>query len=155
MRPHELFQAGARVLTSKGRAHQAHFTEYGISQDDWDLLTSDTLWSSPEARRIPSILQACINAALTIANIPSQPLPGQYVAALICDVVAPPNRIVAASMAPDTFDAVSAAGVDQPVKIEPMRPEQMLGLVVAYSGSDAWHKVNVDPVLVDEPEKKK
>ena len=71
---------------------------------------------------------------MTIAGMPAVPLPGQYAAAVIAECVSPANRLVACMKVPDTFDAVSASGVHDTFEVRPMRPEQMMALVLAYSG---------------------
>lgn len=105
-----------------------------MSPDDWDLLRKETPWTPDEARGVRSILAAAIEGALSIAGLPAAPLPGQYAAAVIAILVAPCNRIVAAMKTPDTFDALGASGLVQEVKIRPMEREQMIALVMAYSG---------------------
>ena len=35
--------------------------------------------------------------------------------------------------APEAYDAVGASGLEGPVEIQPMRPEQLMSLVLAYS----------------------
>jgi len=130
---HSAFRAGAAAL-ARGDAYGELHRSYGLIQDDWRLLTQEEHWTPDESRRIRSILASVIEVALTIAGMPALPLPGQYAAAVIALVVSPANRIVACAKVPDTFDAVAASGLHQEFEIKRMAPEQMISLVVAYSG---------------------
>jgi len=130
---HSAFRRGAEQL-AQGQCYTDLHRSYGILEPDWSLLTQDRYWSPDESRRIRSILAGVIEVSLTIAGMPAVPLPGQYCAAVIAIVVAPANRIVACTKVPETFDAVSASGLFQAFEIRPMRSEQMISLVLAYSG---------------------
>lgn len=71
---------------------------------------------------------------MTIAGMPAIPLPGQYVAALIAEVVAPCNYMIAAVKAPDTFDATDASGLLAQSEVKRMEPQQLMALIIAYAG---------------------
>ena len=128
-----MFDLGALALGSLGKEHTARHAAVGFSAEEWELLTTEELWSSDQRRRVRSILAECVNATLSIAGLPPTPLPAQYVAAVICAVVSPCNRLVAAMRAPETYDAVAASGLSGPVEIEPSRQETMVSLVMAYT----------------------
>ncbi len=66
--------------------------------------------------------------------MPAIPLPGQYIAAVIAEVVAPPNRMLACTEAPDTFDAAVASGIMGTMEVKPMTSNQLMGLVLLYAG---------------------
>ena len=72
---------------------------------------------------------------MTIAGMPPVPLPGQYVAALISEVVSPCNWMLAAIKAPDSFDALDATGLLEEQEVKPMKYEQMMALVMVYGSS--------------------
>lgn len=72
---------------------------------------------------------------MTIAGMPPIPLPGQYVAAVIAEVVSPQNRMIACTKAPETFDASDASGLLGTSEVTDMSTQQMMALVLAYSGS--------------------
>lgn len=131
---HTAFRHGAEILArgnlKYGEVHRSH----GISKDDWELLTQEDHWTPDQSRAIRAILASVIEIAMTITAMPAVPLPGQYAAAVIAIVVSPANRIMAAFRCPDTFDAVGAAGVTEPYEVRPMPREQMISLVMAYSG---------------------
>jgi hypothetical protein len=133
MNVHAAFRAGAEHL-ARGQKYGEVHREHGLLEPDWQLLTQDEHWTPQEARRIRSILASVIEVTLTIAGMPATPLPGQYAAAVIAIVVKPANRMVAAVKVPETFDAVSASGLHDVVEVKPMPKEQMMALVVAYSG---------------------
>jgi len=130
---HAAFRAGA-VILARGDGYGELHRGYGLMQDDFNLLVQEEHWTPDDARRIRSILASVIEVSLTIAGMPAVPLPGQYAAAVIAILVSPANRIVACMKVPETFDAVSASGLHEDFVIRPMRPEQMIALVVAYSG---------------------
>jgi hypothetical protein len=130
---HTAFRRGAVVL-AEGQSYSAIHREMGLLETDWSLLTQDEHWTPAQSRQIRSILANVVEVALTIAGMPAVPLPGQYVAAVIAIVVAPANRLVACQKVPETFDAVSASGLHADFEIRPMKPEQMMALVIAYSG---------------------
>lgn len=130
---HKAFRHGAETLARGNRYNELH-RSYGLLQVDWELLTTDDHWSPDDARKIRGILASVIETALTIAGMPAVPLPGQYAAAVIACVVSPVNRLLACTKVPETFDAVTASGLMENVDIVPMRLEQMMALVIAYSG---------------------
>jgi len=130
---HAAFRAGALEL-ARGDGYGELHRSYGLMQADFELLIQEEHWTPDDARRIRSILAAVIEVSLTIAGMPAVPLPGQYAAAVIAILVSPANRIVACMKVPETFDAVTASGLHQDFEVRPMRPEQMIALVLAYSG---------------------
>ena len=131
---HKAFQLGAKLLA----ANEAKYTElhkgHGIDQYHWQILTQKEYWSPDQARSMRQVLADVVNVSLTIAGMPALPLPGQYVAAVIAEVVAPPNRMLACTKAPDTFDAAAASGITETHEVKPMHYTQMMALVLAYSG---------------------
>jgi hypothetical protein len=130
---HTAFRRGATVL-AEGQSYGAIHREMGLLEPDWNLLTREEHWTPAESRQVRSILANVVEVALTIAGMPAVPLPGQYVAAVIAICVAPANRLVACQKVPETFDAVAASGLHQDFEVRPMRVEQMMSLVIAYSG---------------------
>ena len=77
-----------------------------------------------------------VSITLNVAGLPPLPLPGAYVAAVICKLCASCNRIVAAMNAPESFDAMTASGITaEPIVIITKR-EQMIALVVYFSSAD-------------------
>ena len=131
---HSAFRSGAEILAKANCRYTAVHRAHGISQTEWELLTQEEHWTQDEARQIRSILSSVIEVCMSVIAMPAVPLPGQYAAAVISICVAPANRIIAAFKCPDTFDATAAAGVTEPFEVKPMRPEQIIALVLAYSG---------------------
>ncbi len=129
---HKAFRKGAEAIASQ--TYQQIHQNHGIAQIDWELLTQSESWTPQESRAIRAILAQVIEVSLTVAGMPPAPLPAQYAAACIAIVVAPANRLTAAMKCPDTFDAVQASGLRQTVAIETASREQMMSLVLAYSG---------------------
>ena len=129
---HKSFRMGAERLASAqyGEMHK----EYGISEVDWALVTQEEHWTHEQMRQSRSVIASIVEVALTVVGMPPVPLPAQYVAAVIAIVVAPANRLVAAMKAPDTFDAFAASGLQETIEVKPATREQMMSLVIAYSG---------------------
>lgn len=131
---HRAFRQGAEKIAANERRYTTLHKAHGILEADWDLLTQNEYWSPDQARQIRTILASVVEVSLTIAGLPAIPLPGQYVAAVISEVVAPCNRILAATKAPDTFDAIEASGLLGTHEVKDMPVQQLIGLVLAYSG---------------------
>lgn len=155
---HAAFRRGAEAL-AYGDCYSELHRSYGLNEADWQLLTREEHWTPDEARQIRSILASVVEVSLTIAGMPPVPLPGQFVAAVIAVVVSPANRFVACARVPDTFDAVVASGLHQDFEVRPMRVEQMLSLVVAYSGGlggePPAERLNSEVVKMMQKESKK
>jgi hypothetical protein len=136
MNLHDAFMYGAMKIAQNERAYQDLHKAHGIEQSHWELITQDEYWTADQARAVRSILANVVEISMTIAGMPAIQLPGQYVAAVISTVVSPPNRMVACMKAPDTFDAMDSSGLlGLPgEEVKPMKPQQMMALVMAYSG---------------------
>ena len=130
---HQAFRHGAQILAKDNCKYTSLHKGHGIEQHDWEMLTQKEYWSPDQARQMRSILASVLEVSLTIAGMPAIPLPGQYTAAMIAEVVAPQNRFVACCKAPDTFDADAAAGLMQSHEIKPMPVQQLMALVLVYS----------------------
>lgn len=131
---HTAFRLGAEELAKGSMAYSDIHRSHGLMEADWQLLTQDAPWTAEQSRRVRGVLAATIEVCMTIAGMPAVPLPGQYAAAVIAVCVSPANRLLAAMRVPDTFDAVAASGLSQPIEVRPMRSETMMSLVMAYSG---------------------
>ena len=136
----EMMNVGAKTLADMGSEHTAKHAAIGFSKTEWDLLCQDEMWTPTDRRQVRAILAEAVNATLTAAGLPAVPLPAQYVACVIVQLVAPCNRLVAATRAPETYDAVQASGLSGPVVIEMVDPKTMVSLVMAYTS-----QVVVDP----------
>jgi hypothetical protein len=131
---HHAFRIGAQQLAFNQRQYSELHKSHGIEPSHWDLLTQGEYWTPDQARQVRSILANVIEVSMTIAGMPAVPLPGQYAAALIAEVVSPANRLLACMKSPDTFDAFDASGVNQTFEVKDMPKEQLMSLVLAYSG---------------------
>ena len=130
---HKAFQHGAQILAKDNCKYTSLHKGHGIDQAHWDVLTQEEYWSPQQMRSIRSILANVLEVAMTISGMPAIPLPGQYVAALIAEVVSPCNRMVAAMKAPDTFDAEAASGIMGAYEVKDMSQQQLISLVMIYS----------------------
>lgn len=144
-----LFLLGANVLASVARSAYGPVQQAaGFTSDEWNLLTSPDCWTKAEQMKIGSILANAVSITLRTAGLPPVPLPGAFVAAVICKLCAPCNRLVAAASAPESFDVMSAVGItSDSLKIITSK-EQMYALVVYFSSAEygALEQFNVDEV---------
>ena len=131
---HKAFRYGAEILAADTCKYTNLHKGHGIDPTHWEILTQKEYWTPDQARQIRSILANVVEVSMTISGMPAIPLPGQYVAAVIASVVAPCNRMVACVKAPDTFDADAASGILDTHEVKEMPVQQLLALVVAYSG---------------------
>jgi hypothetical protein len=131
---HKAFQHGAQILAQNENKYTTLHKGHGIDEHHWDILTQAEYWSPDQARQMRSIIASVAEVSMTIAGMPALPLPGQYVAALIAEVVAPVNRLLACTKAPDTFDADAASGILGTHEVKDMSVQQLMSLVIAYSG---------------------
>lgn len=131
---HRAFRVGAQKLAVNQCQYTTLHKEHGIEEYQWKLLTQNEYWSPDVARQMRSIIASICEVSMTIAGMPAIPLPGHYVAALIAEVVAPVNRLLACTKAPDTFDAQIASGLQETHQVKDMSVQQLMALVIAYSG---------------------
>lgn len=131
---HKAFRMGAEQLAQAHCKYTNLHKGHGIDPYHWEILTQQEYWSPEQARDMRSIIANVLEVSMTIAGMPAVPMPGQYLAALISEVVAPANRLLACTKAPDTFDAIAAAGLMETHVVKPMKVEQLMGLVLVYSG---------------------
>ncbi len=134
---HNAFRQGARTIAKNEAEYTSLHKGHGIEHAHWELLTQSEYWTPDQARQIRAILASILEVSLTIAGMPAIPLPGQYVAAVIAEVVAPSNRMLACTKAPETFDAAAASGIMETHEVRPMPFQQLMALVLAYSGGFA------------------
>lgn len=147
---HQLFLLGANELAA-GNEYAAEQQAAGFTEEDWNLLTSDTCWTQNQRMKIPSVLSSAISITLRIAGLPPTALPGAFLAAVICKLVQPCNRLLAASVAPESFDVMSAAGIHGESQIINTTHQQMLALVVYFSSADfaALSRFKVEEMIED------
>jgi hypothetical protein len=125
------FTQGARYMATRTPQQMA---EMGMTQQHFDMLTSPDPWLPAEVQEMRGVLASAINISLTFANLPARALPAQYVAAVIGYMVNPVNWLTAATIAPETFDAVQSANSEEEFKTRPVQYEQMISLVMSYGG---------------------
>lgn len=132
----DLFMVGANQLAAMsltwGPDHQAA----GFNETDWALLTDTTCWSKTQQLKVASCLRLAVSMTLRAAGLAPTPLPGAFVAAVICKLIAPCNRLVAGQNAPESFDAMSASGIYSETEVINTTSQQMMGLICAFSSGD-------------------
>lgn len=132
----QLFLLGANELATAGLEYGPEQQAAGFTAEEWNLLTDTTCWTKTQQMKIASILASAVSITLRTAGLPPAPLPGAYVAAVICKLVAPCNRLIAAASAPESFDALSAVGITEDVQKIITTKEQMYALVIYFSSAE-------------------
>lgn len=141
----DAFTQGAKFMATRTPQQMA---EMGMTQLHFDMLTTKEPWLPAEVQEMRGVLASAINISLTFANLPARALPAQYVAAVIGYMVSPVNWLTAATIAPETFDAVSSAHGEDEFKARPVSYEQMISLVMSYGGGS---KLQRSPMIIREP----
>jgi len=103
----------------------------GVTQADFDRLTSDVPWTGGERNRMSVTLHSLLNASVDSMGMPRFDLPAEWVAAAIAVFVAGINVQSACYFAPPSHQAEEGArGVVGPS----VRPERLFDLVVLLYG---------------------
>lgn len=146
---HQLFLIGANRLATTPLAYGEEQQTAGFTQEEWLLLTSESCWSKSEQLKIPSVLSAAVSITLRTGGLPATTLPGAFVAATICKLVAPCNRLLAAASSPASFDAMSASGITAEPQVILTTPEQMYALVIYFSSAEfgALESFPIDDII--------
>lgn len=141
-----LFLLGANELATHPKEYGPEQQAAGFTKDEWDLLTQTDCWTKTQQLKITSLLSNAISITLRTAGLPPTPLPGAFVAAVICKLVASCNRIVAAASAPESFDVMSAVGLTSETQTIITSKEQMYALVIYFSSQQfsALEQFSVD-----------
>lgn len=132
----DLFMVGANAIAAMGLEYGVDQKAAGFSESEWDLLTDKTCWSRSQQKQVASALRMAVSLTLRVAGLAPTPLPGVFVAAVICQLIAPCNRLVAGQAAPESYDAISASGVYSDVEVLNTRQEQMTSLIMMFSSED-------------------
>lgn len=152
MNHYQAFTQGANYMATRT---PEQMQEMGMNIHEFEILTSPEPWLPVEVQQMRGVLASAINVSLTFANLPARALPAQYVAAVIAYVVKPVNWLTAATIAPETFDALDGINGDADFVPEPVRYEQMISLVMMYGGGSQYQKSGqiirdpVDPERLD------
>ena len=135
MNHYQAFKQGAFYMASRT---PEQMQEMGMNLHEYQILTSPDPWLPAEVQLMRGVLAHAINVSLTFANLPARALPAQYVAAVIATIVSPVNYLTAATIAPETFDALGAANAEENFVVRPVRYEQMISLVMMYAGGSHY-----------------
>lgn len=136
MKFNDLYMLGANELAAYTQEYGPDQIAAGFTQEDWNVLVQDDCWSKTEQQKIPAILSNACSITLRVAGLAPVPLPAPYIAATICKLCAPCNRLVAAQSAPRGFDSRSALGFDGESLEVPATTYQMMALVEYFSSAD-------------------
>lgn len=145
----QLFLIGANELATAPKEYGPEQQAAGFTQEEWELLCSDECWTKAEQMKIPSILASAVSITLRTAGLPPVPLPGAYIAAVICKLVTPCNRLIAAASSPESFDVMSAVGLTGESKEIITTKSQMYALVVYFSSAQfgALENFKIDDII--------
>jgi len=145
----ELFLVGCNKLATAGEVYGPEQQSAGFTQEEWELLTTPNCWSKSEQMKIPSILSSAVSITLRTAGLPPVPLPGAFVAATICKLVAPCNRLVAGASSPESFDGMSALGLTKESQKVITSKEQMYALIAYFSSAEfgALESFEIDQII--------
>lgn len=132
----DLFMVGANHIASMGPNYGSDQQAAGFSEPEWDLLTDVTMWSRAQQKQVASAVRMAVSLTLRVAGLAPTPLPGVYVAAVICQLVAPCNRLVAAQAAPESYDAIAASGLFADTEVLPTTQQAMTSLIMMFSSGD-------------------
>lgn len=106
----------------------------GVSQEDFNKVTSDVPWLPSDRNRVTSTLNTLLSGVLDSCGLPRFPLPCEYIAAGLSIWVAPGNLHLACSFMERSSTASQlGAGVDEP---ERCTAQQLFALIVQFHGSD-------------------
>ena len=84
---HQLFLLGANQLAVAPMVYGPEQQAAGFTIEEWDILTAQQCWTKAEQMKVSSILSSAVSITLRTAGLPPAPLPGAYVAAVICKLV--------------------------------------------------------------------
>lgn len=146
----DLFAVGAnRLAAMKTLEYGPDQQAAGFTREEWELLTDATCWTQAQYRQVASALANAVSMTLNIAGLAPTPLPGIFVAAVIVQLVAPCNVLLASRAAPASFDAISAVGIHQAVELVMTPQHQMDGLVTMFMAGDysSLQGVRVDELV--------
>lgn len=148
----QLFMLGANELATHTAEYGPEQKSAGFTKEEWDLITQDECWSKSQQLKIESVISSAVSITLRTAGLPPTPLPGAYIAATICKLVAPCNRLIAAASAPESFDVLSATGLLEESRHVITSREQMFALVVYFSASEfgALESFAVDTIAEEQ-----
>lgn len=132
----QLFMLGANELATFTADYGPEQQAAGFTLEEWDLVTQDECWTKSQQLKVSGVISAAVSIALRTAGLPPTPLPGAYVAATICKLIAPCNRLIAAASAPESFDVLSATGLLEESRIVITSKEQMFALVIYFSAHE-------------------
>ena len=106
----------------------------GIADQHMKMIRQHKLWNADERMQVDGILNEILNVSLNRAGLPQMELPAELIACMICKIVAPCNRLVAAVKAPAGYKGIKATGLTEEPVIESVDPQTMFAMVIAFSG---------------------
>lgn len=144
-----MFLLGANELATAPVEYGIEQQAAGFSETEWNLLTSETCWTQADQMKIASIIASAISITLKTGGLPAVPLPGAFCAAVICKLVKPCNRLLAAASCPESYDVMSASGLTGDSMQIITTKEQMTSLVVYFSSAEygALENVAIDDLV--------
>ena len=123
---------GALQLIASG-ATGGSLDSFGISVEDWKLVTGNRPWLGNERARVTRTLQALVHGAVDAVGHPRFDVPAEWICAVLAVFVAPTNAMSACVMMSGVLPTTESAAQDQAVMDE-VTPRQLFALLCqAYS----------------------
>lgn len=122
---------GCMQILKEGAANN-DMTAFGLTQSDFDLLTSDQMWTSEDRVQVKNCLEAVQYGVLTMQGVPPIELCAEYIAASIFMFVSPINYMAACAWSHRT------RSVDEASKREfdPVTPGELHNFLVRMHDAD-------------------
>lgn len=121
-------------------AYKGYLAGVGISQADYEKLTSDAPWTGSDRQRMTNLIHTLANGSTDSMALPRMTLFAEYLAATICTFVAGINIHAACIWAPCLPTAEDLGSGMDPLQAPRVRPEQLFALVhqmFAHGGHSA------------------
>ncbi|AJK28266.1 putative minor capsid protein [Eel River basin pequenovirus] len=119
---------GALRLLKAGTIN-GDFSSCGVTEKDYELLTSSTPWMAQQRNAVRNTMEALIWGSMDIAGVPRFQPPAEYIAAVISEFVGAPNKLVACRyIEGGSRTEELAAGATQ--ETDPVTSRQLFALVV-------------------------
>lgn len=138
---HLSLQTALGVLKIVEQFTQADVAAQGISDDDFELVTSSNPWRRDVLGRVMRTLNTIMFGALEAQAIPKIQVPAEFVAPIIVAVVHPTNIMVACVwLAQERQTGVGAldraARQEQAASLDPVSADQLFALVCMLADRD-------------------
>ena len=123
---------GAMMIIAKGGPLMA-IQKLGVTEEDFTLMTGDTVWTADIRPPIRRALEVCIYGVVDMIGLPRFELPAEYIAAIISTFVAPVNYFPACTWLAGGLsneDIIQGRDAEAVMGFEKVTPQLLFALVV-------------------------